>query len=372
MKRLDKKDIYSRMEIIGTYIEKYRIMIISAQILFLIFNIFSVVYWFFDNNSAGVVEDYVYLFAYIFAVVLTSSIIIILFLNIKNKINKYKIVVLSHIYAFLLITWATLICVLDIQAFALPPILFLMISALIAGLFVIEPRFYFTISISSLAVILVFVFINKNDEFLHSRFIIENIVNIIVFICIVCVISLRHYNVTMREYKSLKKLEEMTYIDELTGLLNERSYLNEIDEITSNLEKDPNYKFGVVLMDVNNLKATNDKYGHRYGCHLIVRCGHTLPNVFKTSKLFHIGGDEFIAIVYGKDLEEFENTIKLYDETLTYSLITYEGVELIFSVARGYAIHTDEVKFREVLQKADDAMYQNKVMLKEKYNMKSR
>jgi diguanylate cyclase (GGDEF)-like protein len=377
MKRMGKNEIYSRMEIIGSYIEKYRLMIIVGQFIFFIFNLFSVIYWNFDNESAGVIEDYVYLFAYIFATVMTAAIIIILFLNVKKIVSKYMLVIVSHIYAFVLMAWATTICVLDIRAFGLPPILFLMISALIAGLFVIETRFYFTISFSSLAVVLIFTFITINNasadiDSASKRFIIENVVNIVVFICITSVISFRHYRVTIREYKSQKKLEELSYQDELTGLLNERSYLNEIDEINANINNNPNFKFGVVLMDVNNLKATNDKYGHRYGCHLIVRCGHKLPEIFKSSKLYHVGGDEFIVIVYGEDLEKFEDVIKLYDENMTYSIINHEGVDLIFSVARGYAIRSDEKNFRDVLQKADNAMYENKVMLKEKYNMKSR
>lgn len=377
MKRMGKNEIYSRMEIIGSYIEKYRLMIIVGQFIFFIFNLFSVIYWNFDNESAGVIEDYVYLFAYIFATVMTAAIIIILFLNVKKIISKYMLVIVSHIYAFVLMAWATTICVLDIRAFGLPPILFLMISALIAGLFVIETRFYFTISFSSLAVVLIFIFVTMNNasadiDSASKRFIIENVVNIVVFICITSVISFRHYRVTIREYKSQKKLEELSYQDELTGLLNERSYLNEIDEINANINNNPNFKFGVVLMDVNNLKATNDKYGHRYGCHLIVRCGHKLPEIFKSSKLYHVGGDEFIVIVYGEDLEKFEDVIKFYDENMTYSIINHEGVDLIFSVARGYAIHSDEKNFRDVLQKADNAMYDNKVMLKEKYNMKSR
>ena len=131
-------------------------------------------------------------------------------------------------------------------------------------------------------------------------------------------------------------------------------------------------QFAVILMDVNNLKATNDAYGHRFGCSLIVRCGHTLPTLLKTSKLFHVGGDEFIAIVKDKDLENFEETMTKFDEAMLYSLVEYEGVQLIFSVARGYSIYQEGQHFKDVLQIADNAMYENKKYLKEKYHMKSR
>ena len=126
------------------------------------------------------------------------------------------------------------------------------------------------------------------------------------------------------------------------------------------------------MMDVNNLKATNDKYGHRYGCHLVVSCGHILPTIFKTSKLFHVGGDEFIAIVRGTDYQNFEEVMKDFDNKCTYTMIEYEGVELIFSVARGYSHLQENERYQDVLQRADKEMYQNKAYLKEKYNMKGR
>ena len=155
-------------------------------------------------------------------------------------------------------------------------------------------------------------------------------------------------------------------------MLNERSYLNEIDAINKRIEKGERDFFAVVLMDVNNLKATNDQYGHRYGCSLVVRCGHTLPTIFKTSKSFHVGGDEFLVVVYGEDLANFEEVMKDFDDKMLYSIVQYEGVDLIFSVARGYAKYNGEKHFRETLQIADDAMYKNKEYLKEKYHLKKR
>ena len=103
-----------------------------------------------------------------------------------------------------------------------------------------------------------------------------------------------------------------------------------------------------------------------------MRCGQTLPTLFKTSKLFHIGGDEFLAILYDEDYDNFDEVIKNFDENMLYSIVQYDGVDLIFSVARGYAKYNGEKHFRETLQIADDAMYENKKYLKEKYHMKSR
>ena len=121
----------------------------------------------------------------------------------------------------------------------------------------------------------------------------------------------------------------MSFIDELTGLLNERSYVEAVDEINHRIEQDKMEDFAVVLMDVNNLKNTNDAFGHRYGCHLVVKCGEDLPGIFPSSQLFHVGGDEFLAIVTGEDYIHLDERLIVFEQMLTYSHIKYERKEMI-------------------------------------------
>ena len=70
--------------------------------------------------------------------------------------------------------------------------------------------------------------------------------------------------------------------------------------------------------------------------------------------------------------ENIKETMKTFDEIMSCSIINYEGVDLIFSVARGYSHFKEGDCYHDVLQRADTEMYANKKMLKEKYNMKSR
>ena len=187
-------------------------------------------------------------------------------------------------------------------------------------------------------------------SFFSNEYLLENIFDVFMYVAIVIATAFRQFHITIKEFRYQEKLEHLTYFDELTGLLNERSYVNSVDQINEDIKNHKIENFAVVLMDVNNLKATNDAYGHRYGCHLVVRCGHTLPEVFKTSKLFHVGGDEFLAIVFGKDYENFEETTQNFAKTFDYSLIQYEGKELIFSVAHGYSLYQEGDRFQVLIQ----------------------
>ena len=62
-------------------------------------------------------------------------------------------------------------------------------------------------------------------------------------------------------------------------------------------------EYGIILMDANDLKMINDKYGHAAGDEYIKGCCKILSDVFGCSPVFRIGGDEFAVILKGRDYE---------------------------------------------------------------------
>lgn len=370
MKKFDRKETNSMINIIGQHIEKYWVMGVIILSIIILFAVGFMIAWNISPDIVDMNHETAYYIAQGSLVAISLGCIIVLILNKRGKISTNALAIIFHIYSFILMVWATLSFIFDLSL-GFPEIIYLLIYTIIAGLFVIEPIFFSITSGISL-IILIVVALIKPSMLFGGNLIVENIINIVAFVLTVMTIAYRNYRVTMSEFKQAKILEDLSYRDELTGLLNERSYVNEIESIDRDIKEGKKVDFAVILMDVNNLKATNDAYGHRYGCSLIVRCGHTLPTLFKSSKLFHVGGDEFIAIVKGEDYENFEKTMNTFDEAMLYSLVEYEGVQLIFSVARGFAKRNEGQMFKHVLQEADTKMYENKKYLKEKYNMKGR
>ena len=372
MKRISKEERLGAIKVMGLHLERFHILNIVLFSIIMALEIAFIFMWFFDPTTVAYPGgwDYYYLATQFVHVAILIVLIVCFILNRKKIVKPTLLVIFIHIYTFLLMAWATSLCLLDLSI-GLPPVIFLLIITMIAGLFVVEPRFYMAVTSLSLITIIIAQIIRKYPYFSGDA-IVENIVNFIAFAFVVVVMSFRLFNVTMSEQKAISKLERLAHYDELTDLLNERSYIKETEHIDNLIKKGKMEEFAVVLMDVNNLKATNDEYGHRYGCSLIVRCGHMLPSLFPTSKIFHVGGDEFIAIIYGEDLINFEERMKNFDEKCRYSIVEYEGHNLIFSVARGYAIHKEGQLYKDVLQIADKAMYENKAEIKATYNMKSR
>ena len=376
MKKMDKKEINSLLTILGKHIERYWILAIIISSVLIALIVATMIAWAqlpYDTDipqSQIILNEWVFYILQSLLLAATLSNIVQIILNRKGKMNARQIAISYHIYSFLLIAFGTASFALDV-GLGFTALIYLLILTFIAGLVIVEPIFYCITAGTSLVVVIVASIINPNLLF-HGDFLVENIINLVLFVAVVVAIAIRNYRVTTIEYKYAKKLEDLSYNDELTGLLNERSYVLETEFINKRIDKGEDVNFAVILMDVNNLKATNDAYGHRFGCSLIVRCGHTLPTIFKTSKLFHAGGDEFIAIIYDEDYQNFEKVMEDFDNKMLYSLVDYEGVELIFSVARGYSKYEKGQHYKDVLQIADKAMYENKAYLKEKYHMAKR
>ncbi len=160
-----------------------------------------------------------------------------------------------------------------------------------------------------------------------------------------------------------KELSRLAHQDVLTQVESRLSF-NEYEEKIKN-EKTGNYL--IVQFDVNNLKKVNDRYGHHEGDHQITAAANLIKESFQAKgHIFRTGGDEFIAILKGKDIEVwfrqqkevFDKKIKEYNET--------EKPSVILSIACGaanYVCGKDELEQVEI--RADSLMYENKKKLKE-------
>ena len=62
----------------------------------------------------------------------------------------------------------------------------------------------------------------------------------------------------------------------------------------------------LVLFDLNDLKHINDSYGHDKGDMYIMGCCAMICDTYKHSPVYRIGGDEFVVMLNGQDLENRE------------------------------------------------------------------
>ncbi|MFI3250705.1 MAG: GGDEF domain-containing protein [Eubacteriales bacterium] len=181
-------------------------------------------------------------------------------------------------------------------------------------------------------------------------------------------ILLNHFVATSMALKRSNELADIASLDIATGLFN-RSKCQELfkDGSATKREQQP----AVVVIDLNDLKKTNDLLGHRTGDELI-SCFATLlkeaVNVHNVRPfLGRYGGDEFV--IYYKDVEKEDEIAGFLKELafLTTEFNKKENFKFTVSYAAGYAVKTDssvEMTTRQLFDKADENMYINKKMIK--------
>lgn len=165
--------------------------------------------------------------------------------------------------------------------------------------------------------------------------------------------------VKLQEHKRLQHL--ITYRDPLTGLRNTTSYKAWIVDFNKKIESE-DISFGVVVLDLNLLKKANDTYGHDTGNKLIKTASRIISDSFKRSPVFRIGGDEFVVILQGRDLEEREQLFESFASTCASAFVDTNDTMIPISIAKGFSMFDPDTdtQFSDVFIRADGDMYKNK------------
>ena len=118
------------------------------------------------------------------------------------------------------------------------------------------------------------------------------------------------------------------------------------------------WAFTLVLVDLNNFKAVNDKSGHEFGNHLLRQFGFALRRSVRAGDTAaRIGGDEFAVILANAEGSEVESFLDRLRSTLL------PGSEIQFSVGTSSA-PGESTDPAELYRIADARLYEKKGMIK--------
>lgn len=162
------------------------------------------------------------------------------------------------------------------------------------------------------------------------------------------------------------KLVEYSTTDPLTHVKNRGAYKEVEDKLAEIIESVSDYRFGIAMFDINNLKRVNDDYGHEAGDLYIVGACRMISKVFKGSVLYRIGGDEFVSVLKGDALINYEEKLEKLKEEMQKLQEKNAPIYEKYSVAAGIAVYDPELDkdVQDVFNRADVAMYKNKVEMK--------
>src|SRR5215470_7535722 len=114
------------------------------------------------------------------------------------------------------------------------------------------------------------------------------------------VVRLSRQNAMLRrEVARLQVFRGMAYRDPLTGLWNRRYFEERLKEEASRSERaGSGRRFSVLVVDMNDFKTVNDRYGHQTGDALLKWTGEFLTTHLRTHDVAcRTGGDEFTVLL---------------------------------------------------------------------------
>ncbi|WP_432663663.1 transporter substrate-binding domain-containing protein [Wukongibacter baidiensis] len=164
------------------------------------------------------------------------------------------------------------------------------------------------------------------------------------------------------ETKILREREHLMYTDPLTNI-NNRLFFNSLEE---KIDQYP-YPQAFIMMDLNNLKLTNDTYGHQAGDEIIKSFAKVLQQFSNDKLLIRMGGDEFLIFLYNHDELKIQKLIKQIKDICSSTEISVNENTKIKGPqpSIGYAIRYDaSISSEKLLFEADKAMYVDKAKYK--------
>ena len=158
---------------------------------------------------------------------------------------------------------------------------------------------------------------------------------------------------------SLSEARNQAQRDALTGVKNRHAYLGDVDELNGRIASGKMVEFAIAICDINNLKQVNDIYGHQMGDEYIRKGCRVICDIFSHSPVYRVGGDEFAAIIQGRDYGQIDVMMQQLEAVNQRHRASGDVV-----VACGMAVYCQDQKVEDVFARADQNMYEEKKRLK--------
>lgn len=159
-----------------------------------------------------------------------------------------------------------------------------------------------------------------------------------------------------------QKLMELATRDSLTGALNRRAFLEQMEGALQSSRRH-GHGLSVLLIDADHFKQINDTHGHQTGDKVLIHLAGLAQDCLRgTDRFARWGGEEFVALLPETDGgQAVEVAERLLAAVRRASVSSDAGIVVPFRVSIGIASLAGEVADGEkLIQQADEALYRAK------------
>ncbi len=160
--------------------------------------------------------------------------------------------------------------------------------------------------------------------------------------------------------KLFEKVQRQATTDGLTGLVNHKTFYESLEK---ELWRSRRHGGQIILLmvDVDNLKKINDKYGHRAGDKVIREIGRKIKECIRQiDTAARYGGDEFAVILINTTLTGAKVVAQRMVEMVSNSMVTWQKENIPLSISVGLAEYNGGSTPEEITSRSDQALYSAK------------
>ncbi len=163
-----------------------------------------------------------------------------------------------------------------------------------------------------------------------------------------------------------RKTLELSRVDELTGLLNYRVLMEKLaEEVRRKIRTSREFSF--IMIDIDDFKRINDRYGHLEGSRLIAQMGPLLRSACRTDSTdicFRYGGEEFSILLTETTMDEAlavaERLRRAVDEYPFSVKVSHPEETITISLGVSCMQGDKQKSITELINEADIALYHSK------------
>ena len=183
------------------------------------------------------------------------------------------------------------------------------------------------------------------------------VMNIVITIGTVVMVSFLYAQEINRMNRELKDVNDKLIYDathdHLTGLINRYRMEEHID----NINRDKNESFMVAMMDVDDFKEINDRYGHKVGDMALKMISKEAAECLKNFHVARWGGEEFILISRNVDWNTGMGQIRRFHERIQQQDVEYEEGQLRIHMTIGAVQGDNSHPVSHWMMEADELLY---------------
>ena len=220
---------------------------------------------------------------------------------------------------------------------------FMVMLVFMPTLFIDRPIHVILVSTSYITLFVVLCFINKTGAVLSV-----DAMDAVIFGILGAASGSVINHMKVRGYLSEQKLQEISRLDQLTGLNNQNAFKIDLYSLHEHYK----HTLACVYIDANGLHDLNNKKGHAEGDKMLQLVANEVLIYFGAELTYRVGGDEFVAFIPDPDRNELTQKI----EDLVQAI-----EECSYSIAVGYEVSSARhFSIEELVKTADLRMQEDK------------